>query len=200
MMNPTRRELLKSAGVCLVATGIARPLAAMAAAASTQTATLTEGEWRCLEAACERILPRDEQPGATDAGCVNFIDKALAHEDAAALPLYRGALAALDAYCRGKHGNGFADLPTTTQDQILSAIDTGALAPWPAALGRPQDFFATLRFHTLAGFLADPKYGGNRAFAGWRAVGFPGPLHLMGGASAAQMQGKAPLMPIWEQR
>ena len=199
MTNMSRRELLKIAGVCLVATGIARPMAAMAAAASTQAATLTAGEWRCLEAACERILPRDEQPGATDAGCANFIDKALAHEDSAALPLYRGALAALDTYCVGNHGASFADLPLVTQDAILAAVDTGALTAWPPALGRSQDFFATLRFHTIAGFLADPKYGGNRAYAGWRAVGFPGPVHHLGGANAAQMLGKEPLKPIWDQ-
>ncbi len=35
-------------------------------------------------------------------------------------------------------------------------------------------FFHTLRRHTAEGMFSDPAYGGNRDFAGWRLVGFPG--------------------------
>ena len=28
--------------------------------------------------------------------------------------------------------------------------------------------------HTMEGMFADPIYGGNKGFAGWRLVGFPG--------------------------
>ena len=41
---------------------------------------------------------------------------------------------------------------------------------WPTA----QAFFETMRTHTMEGMLADPVYGGNKDFAGWRLVGFPG--------------------------
>jgi gluconate 2-dehydrogenase gamma chain len=34
--------------------------------------------------------------------------------------------------------------------------------------------FNTLRTHTMEGMFADPIYGGNKDFAGWRLVGFPG--------------------------
>ena len=41
---------------------------------------------------------------------------------------------------------------------------------WPSAVA----FFNTLRTHTMEGLFADPIYGGNKDFAGWRLVGFPG--------------------------
>ena len=46
--------------------------------------------------------------------------------------------------------------------------DTGFT--WPSA----QVFFNTVRAHTMEGMFADPIYGGNKDFAGWRLIGFPG--------------------------
>ena len=46
--------------------------------------------------------------------------------------------------------------------------DTGFT--WPSA----QVFFNTVRNHTMEGMFADPIYGGNKDFAGWRLIGFPG--------------------------
>jgi gluconate 2-dehydrogenase gamma chain len=37
-----------------------------------------------------------------------------------------------------------------------------------------QEFFNTVRAHTMEGMFADPLYGGNKNFAGWKLVGFPG--------------------------
>ncbi len=34
-----------------------------------------------------------------------------------------------------------------------------------------MDFLRTLRFDTICGFLVDPEGGGNRDFAGWKAIG-----------------------------
>ncbi len=31
--------------------------------------------------------------------------------------------------------------------------------------------------NTVEGFLADPMYGGNRDFIGWKLIGFPGPRY-----------------------
>ena len=55
---------------------------------------------------------------------------------------------------------------------MLAALDTGKASgfEWPSA----QAFFNTLRKHTMEGMFADPVYGGNKDYAGWRLVGFPG--------------------------
>ena len=52
--------------------------------------------------------------------------------------------------------------------------------------------------HTLIGFLADPGYGGNRSYTGWRVVGYPGAEHHMGGYSEDQVEGTAPVVPVWK--
>ena len=55
---------------------------------------------------------------------------------------------------------------------MITALEEGKATgfSWPTA----QEFFNTLRTHTMEGMFADPIYGGNRDFAGWRLVGFPG--------------------------
>lgn len=198
MDQPTRRDFIKALGVCLVATNIPRPLTALAAARNPGPVSLVAAEWRLVEAICAELIPTDGDPGAQEAGCVNFIDKALAAEDAAALPMYRAALADIDNLCRQAHGRVFAELESGQRQKILAAMEQGVLAGWSLAMIRPQDFFATIRFHTLLGFIADPKYGGNRDYVGWKLMGFPGPLHEVGGVTPEQMLGEKPVVPVWE--
>ncbi len=198
MQQPDRRNFVKTVGVCLVAMQLPRPLTALAAARGAQPVSLAPAEWRCVEAICAEIIPTDGDPGAAEAGCANFIDKALAAEDAHALPLYREALAAIDALCVDTHGRVFADLDGARRQGVLKAMEQGSLAHWNARMARAQDFFATIRFHTLLGFLADPKYGGNRDHVGWKLMGFPGPLHMVGGVTPEQMMGLQPVAPAWE--
>jgi gluconate 2-dehydrogenase gamma chain len=154
---------------------------------------LEVGEWKTLEAITGRILPRDHEPGAIEAGCVNFIDEALAHEDAAALPLYRFGLAAIDAAAGERFGAAFTALGPVQQDELLAALEAGSASGWPAGPVPSPVFFETVRLHTLLGFLADPRYGGNRGEVGWRVAGYPGPRHRHGGFSAEQLRGAAPV-------
>jgi len=55
---------------------------------------------------------------------------------------------------------------------VIAALEDGSATgfAWPTA----QELFTTVRTHTMEGMFADPIYGGNRDFAGWRLVGFPG--------------------------
>ncbi|CAB1369704.1 gluconate 2-dehydrogenase subunit 3 family protein [Denitratisoma oestradiolicum] len=198
MEQATRRDFIKALGVCLVAMNIPRPLTALAAARDRGPVSLDAAQWRCVEAICAEIIPTDHDPGATEAGSVNFIDKALSAEDAQALPLYRAALADIDGLCRKAHGRVFAELESTQRQKILTEMEQGTLSGWTLTLARPQDFFATIRFHALLGFIADPKYGGNRDYVGWKLMGFPGPMHEVGGVTPEQMLGKIPVIPIWE--
>ncbi len=200
----SRRAFLQRGGIygagALVALSLPRPKAAQAAAESTDPVVLSRVEWANLEAATARIIPTDHQPGAREANCVNFIDKALANEDAVAVPLYKGGLAALVEVARARHGQGFAALDAAQQDAILADLEKGAAAEWAIADQLPSPlFFETVRVHTIVGFLADPAYGGNADFAGWRVAGYPGPRHRRGGYTPEQVEGKAPIVPIWEQ-
>ncbi len=126
-----------------------------------------------VAALAERIMPgAPGKPGATDAGVLTYIDLALAGAYADQQEFYRHGLAQLDVYCNATYKKAFVDLPAAEQDEVIGALETGKATgfDWP----RAQAFFATLRTHTMEGMFADPVYGGNKNFAGWRLVGFPG--------------------------
>ena len=130
-------------------------------------------EAAAIAAFTERLMPgAPGKPGANEAGVLNYIDLALAGAYSDQQEFYRHGLIQLDAYCRKSHNAGFARLAPTQQDAVITALESGKAEgfTWPSA----QGFFNTLRTHTMEGMFADPVYGGNKDFAGWRLVGFPG--------------------------
>jgi gluconate 2-dehydrogenase gamma chain len=71
-------------------------------------------------------------------------------------------LDALDAYAQRTHGAPLAELSAEKRDQVLDAmVDT--------------PFFNRARRLTLEGMFSDPYYGGNKDFAGWDLIRYPGP-------------------------
>jgi gluconate 2-dehydrogenase gamma chain len=136
-------------------------------------AFLNEADGETVAAFTERLMPgAPGKPGARDVGVLNYIDLALAGAYADLQDFYRRGLAQLDAYCRKTYGEAFVRLAAERQDDVIRALEEGKAGEfaWPTA----QAFFETLRTHTMEGMLADPIYGGNKDFAGWRLVGFPG--------------------------
>ncbi|PYT58549.1 MAG: hypothetical protein DMG35_17445 [Acidobacteria bacterium] len=141
----------------------------------------TAEEAKEIEAICARIIPSDDTPGAREAGVVFFIDRGLATFGVDDQKTYREGLPELQARVTEMF-SGFAKFSALTpeqQDQVLHSFDEPAepgKAARPAARNlrrRPgaQNFFETLRQHTIVGFLIDPDYGGNRDGAGWKVVG-----------------------------
>ena len=82
----------------------------------------------------------------------------------------------------------------------LAGLEAGRLSGWDADVADSAVFFATIRMHTILGFVLDPRHGGNRDYVGWQVMGYPGPPHQLGGAQADQMIGKVPFEPIWKRR
>ncbi len=136
-------------------------------------AFLNDENMATVVAFTERLWPgAPGKPGATEAGVANYIDLALAGAYADLQDFYRRGLASLDAYCRKAHGKPFTQLSSAQQDDVIRAVEAGKDTgfTWPSA----QAFFNTVRTHAIEGMFADPVYGGNKDFAGWRLVGFPG--------------------------
>jgi gluconate 2-dehydrogenase gamma chain len=126
-----------------------------------------------VAAFAERLLPGEPgKPGATDANVLNYIDLALAGAYADQQDFYRRGLAQLDEHCRKTYQKSFVKLSAAQQDEVIGVLEQGKAGgfEYPTA----QAFFNTLRTHVLEGMFADPVYGGNRNFAGWQLVGFPG--------------------------
>lgn len=174
-----------------------RPLAAAAARKSTQPEVLDETQWRTVEAITGRIIPTDREPGAIEANCVNFIDKALLHEDARLKPLYQAGLRGIDMVSNKRFARTFAELAPEQQDSVLAELESAQVEHWPESGLAPDEFFETVREHTIVGFLADPKYGGNRGYVGWKMVRYPGPRHHRGGYTPEQMIGEDKIITVW---
>jgi gluconate 2-dehydrogenase gamma chain len=126
-----------------------------------------------IAAFTERLMPSaPDKPGARDADVLNYIDLALAGAYSELQDFYRRGLSQLEAYCRSTYKEPFVRLNAEQQDEVITSLENGKATgfTYPAA----REFFSTLRTHTMEGMFADPLYGGNKNFAGWRLVGFPG--------------------------
>ena len=173
-MGVTRRELLAEAvwasmGASLVVlAGCGRRTGATRGGAgeTAPPAFFSMAEMVTLAAACERLLPRDEDPGAIDLGVPGYVDAALAEEAMTSWrePM-RAGLADLDARARASARTAFHLATSAEQDEILTAVQNA---------GEAGDFFARLINLTLEGAFGDPVHGGNRDRAGWQLVGFAG--------------------------
>jgi gluconate 2-dehydrogenase gamma chain len=161
---------------------------------------LTPAEVAFVDAAVARLIPADELgPGAHEAGVTYFLDRQLAGPYGHAqtwymrapfakgtkqqgyqlhytpAQLYRAGIKGVDDHCRSKYGGKtFAQLAAAEQDIVLKALenDQVKLGDLPG-----KEFFHFLQQNTMEGFLADPIYGGNRDFIGWKLIGFPGPRY-----------------------
>jgi gluconate 2-dehydrogenase gamma chain len=137
--------------------------------------TLTESEAKTLAAACDQIVPPDQDPGAAEAGAVEFVDRQLATRRKKDLPLWRAGLRGLDATASRRHGRAFAELPFDTQTDVLRDVEKGAVeaADWTGVA--PASFFALLRSHAMMSFYGDPRHGGNKERVSWKMLGVPDP-------------------------
>ena len=157
-------------------------------------------EAAAIAAFTERLMPgAPDKPGASDAGVLNYIDLALSGAYLDLQDFYRRGLAQLDAHCRMAYKDPFVGLNSRQQDDVITALEQGQAAgfTWPTA----QEFFNTVRTHTIEGMFADPVYGGNKDFAGWRLVGFPGGQAVYTPADLQNRQAftRAPMMGLQSQ-
>ena len=116
-----------------------------------------------LDAVLERMFP-----GAVAIGAGDYVAGALAGPYGAHAAEYRALLAALDVAA----GGGFAAADPALQDAIVARLERRAL---PGLAEPPErSSFDLLWRHLREGLFGDPSHGGNRDFAGWKLLGFPG--------------------------
>jgi gluconate 2-dehydrogenase gamma chain len=159
---------------------------------------LTSRQVDTLTAVVDRVFPGDGSASASELGVVAYIDGQLAGPWGAGERLFRQppfrtpedrghgwqspltpseayqhGLAALDRIAHDRYGGVFAELAPAVQDQLLHACEAddvgGDFGPGLTA----SAFFALLLTNVMEGLFADPRYGGNRDYGGWRWLGFP---------------------------
>jgi gluconate 2-dehydrogenase gamma chain len=154
-----------------------------------------------MEALAGRIWPGDvDDPGAIQAGAVTYVDRALAGPYAAYQHAYRMILRDLLDTVGQRYGVGVRELDDAQVDLLLGELEgrSGDEDLLSSMVGRrlqlglgPSSSFDMIRTHVLEGVFCDPIYGGNRDFAGWRAVNYPGAHYVY---SAAEQQVFEPLI------
>jgi gluconate 2-dehydrogenase gamma chain len=119
-----------------------------------------------IEAMAAQIIPTDETPGAREARCVYFIDKALSTFARDSQAAYLRGLQDLQAKTKQLYPDAtkFSALTSGQQIRTLTAIEK-------------TPFFNTVRTHTVIGFFARPEHGGNHDKIGWKLIGYDDSLN-----------------------
>jgi hypothetical protein len=143
---------------------------AQKAAASGQPAQLaffTDEQAADIDAMASQIFPTDATPGAHEARCVYFIDRALVTFARPSRPVYTQGFKDLQAKTKELFPSAakFSALTAPQQIQVLTAIEK-------------TPFFTTVRNHTITGMFASPQHGGNYNKVGWKLIGFDGSLNF----------------------
>ncbi|MBC8004166.1 MAG: gluconate 2-dehydrogenase subunit 3 family protein, partial [Verrucomicrobia bacterium] len=136
----------------------------------------TSQEAKCIMAVCEQIIPKDEFPGATDAGVIHYIDRQLSgvfHYDQ---QTYRTGIQSLQSYCVAKTSAAFESLSADDQIRILKAMESNQVSEteWPE--GKPSAFFNLVLTHSMQGFYGSPIHGGNKDYLSFEMLRIDYPL------------------------
>lgn len=129
-------------------------------------AVFTETQAAEIEAVTAQIIPADDTPGAREAHCVYFIDRALDTFVKNSRPAYMQGLQDLQAKTKQLYPGAekFSALSSEQQSRVLIEIEK-------------TPFFNMVRTHTIIGFFARPEHGGNYQKAGWKLIGYDGSLN-----------------------
>ena len=125
------------------------PGAASLKPASYTPQFFTAAEFAVIDQLSEIIIPRDESPGAHDAGVAEFIDFMVANDPELQWS-FRYGLDWLNARATALHGSGFRTLAEEQQLTLLRALAYRNAAVPADADGR--SFFALLRRYTVMGY------------------------------------------------
>jgi gluconate 2-dehydrogenase gamma chain len=184
-MNSARRDFLLHLGGVAGTAWINAQLPAMVAAAqhAHQAAAskptfevLSPEQAREVQAIAARIIPTDELPGATEAGVVYFIDRALGTFANDTVPVYQKGLRELNHVVSEMFPEvkSFSAATPDQQDKLLAELfldETPGTTTRHNTTALRTGFLQTIWYHTICGFLVDPEGGGNRDFAGWKVIG-----------------------------
>ncbi|MEI7729745.1 MAG: gluconate 2-dehydrogenase subunit 3 family protein [Verrucomicrobiota bacterium] len=135
----------------------------------------SEAEAKLLIAICEQIIPRDDTPGATDAGVIYYIDRQISGVLARHQQSYRLGLEAFRQTCLQVYKTPFEQLPFAQQTDALRLLETGKAPKELWGDRSPSAFFGLVLDHTRQGFYGSPRHGGNRDYASYRMLGLAYP-------------------------
>jgi len=129
-------------------------------------AVFTEAQAAEIDAVTAQIIPTDSTPGAREAHCLYFIDRALSTFARDKQSAYVQGIEALQAKTQQLYpgASKFSALTPEQQTKTLTEIEK-------------TPFFEMVRVHTILGFLSRPEHGGNHDKVGWKLIGYDDSLN-----------------------
>ncbi len=119
-----------------------------------------------IDAITAQIIPTDETPGAREAHCMYFIDRALSTFAKNNQQAYLQGLQDLQAKTQQLYPQAAKFSALTSEQQIKVLTDL-----------EKTPFFNLVRRHTIIGFFARPVQGGNYDKIGWKLIGYDDSLN-----------------------
>ena len=136
---------------------------------------LTPEEASLVDAVAEQIIPADRDPGAHEAGVVNFIDRQLDGPYKRHADKYRAGLKCLQQTSQAMFGKAFEALAWPEQTRLLQAMESGKVPKDIWSDPGAKDFFNMVRDHAMQGFYGSPRHGGNRGYVSYKMLGLEYP-------------------------
>jgi len=135
----------------------------------------TDAEAKVVIALAEQIIPADQDPGATDAGVIHFIDRQLVSYYRHLQDIYRSAIAGVQETSQWMFKKAFEELQSSEQIAVMVALEDGTAQGETWKKQSPQAFFELIRQHSLQGFYGSPRHGGNKNYVSYRMIGLDYP-------------------------
>jgi gluconate 2-dehydrogenase gamma chain len=126
----------------------------------------TDAQAAEIGAMAAQIIPTDESPGAREAHCLYFIDRALSTFAKDSQAAYIQGLQDLQSKTQQLFPDAgkFSALTSEQQIKVLIGIEK-------------TPFFRMVRNHTVIGFFSRPVHGGNYDKIGWKLIGYDDSLN-----------------------
>jgi gluconate 2-dehydrogenase gamma chain len=168
-----RREFIKAASLAYSSVML---FPACSLSSSSGYLVFTKDEADCLIALCEQIIPADQDPGATDAGVINFIDRQTHLRFPDEQSVYRQGIMSLQVTCRMLYGKLFEQLDEQDQIEMMKNMEHNRLAGEYWKDVNPSSFFNLVLQRTMQGFYGSPRHGGNKDYISYQMIKLDYPL------------------------
>ena len=143
---------------------------------SDNPSPFNDSERECVVALAEQIIPRDDFPGATDLGVINYIENWLTIYYPERLPFYHDGILALQESSNKLCGKNFQELDASVQVEIMKKMETYKLPSEYWKTVSQGEFFNEILDRTMQGFYGNPRHGGNKDFASYKMMNLDSPL------------------------
>jgi len=110
---------------------------------------LNDKQLRTLHSAVDRMVPADDYPSGSQAGCVDFLLRLIVLESQ--VEFYKRGLDSIEEAAMSI-GQPFSEMPVEDQDQVLYRLERRR---------KTRSFIETLARQTVEGYYSDPENGGN---------------------------------------